>query len=87
MRTLSLDRVVGEKVRRDDGGTDEPSRAKGCTMSAVDLIVADLTARRDYLADKLANHRDAFTPAGADYLVEQIAQLETDITLTTGAAS
>lgn len=56
-------------------------------MSAVEIIVAALTSRRDYLADKLADHRDAFTPAGIDYLVEQIAQLETEITLTTGAAS
>lgn len=56
-------------------------------MSAVEMIVADLTARRDYLADKLDHHRDAFTPVGIAYLVEQVAQLETEITLTTGAAS
>lgn len=54
-------------------------------MSAVDLIVADLTSRRDYLADKLANHRDAFTSTGIDFLERQITDLETEIALTTGA--
>ncbi|WP_395772580.1 hypothetical protein [Arenimonas sp.] len=54
-------------------------------MSAVEMIVAGLATRRDYLADKLAHHRDAFTSIGIASLEQQIADLDDEIALTTGA--
>jgi len=53
--------------------------------TAADIISAGLTSRLDYLNDRLANHRDAFTSIGIASLEQQITDLETEIARTTGA--
>jgi hypothetical protein len=54
-------------------------------MSAVEMIVAELTSRRDNLTEALRSNRDAFTSIGIASLEQQITDLDHEIALTTGA--
>ena len=54
-------------------------------MTVTEMIVGELTCRRDYLNQRLTLHRDAFSSLGIASLEKQISDLDDEIARTIGA--